>query len=68
MTGVIARTQWGLDLLAVHRRVVGVPSEDPPDPAVEPDEIERKELEREELERKHSTTRTCRSSGEVGQA
>ena len=43
-------TQWGLDLLAVHRRVVGVPSEDQTDPAVDPDEVERDELEREDLD------------------
>ena len=41
-------TEWGLGLLAVHRRVGGVPSEDTPDPSVEPDEFEREELAQEE--------------------
>ncbi len=37
-------TQWGLDLLAVHRRPDGVPSDDVPDPAVERDELDDEDL------------------------
>ena len=43
-------TQWGLDLVALHRRVSGVPTGDVPDPVVEPDADEREVLEREYLD------------------
>ena len=38
-------TTWGRDLLAVHRQLDRVPSEDEPDPALEREELDGEELD-----------------------